>query len=116
MILMALFQHNLKGQSGNWRIVIFTKPATFATEIHLVQERLGKLFTASIGKGGELIMTEVKDGMETKPMMTLPYEAWLALSDCLSEVIPETKKEIVDAELKATKFHLEDMRKLLKIK
>jgi hypothetical protein len=49
------------------------------------------------------------------PFMILPYRFPLQeLIDALTNkyVLPPTKQQEIDAELKATKYHLEDMRKI----
>ena len=54
--------------------------------------------------------------MEETPTIWLNAVVWEAFAEAIRGVLPPAidKKE-VDAELKASKYHLEDMRKLLKL-
>lgn len=38
---------------------------------------------------------------------------WEALASTLREVVPNIEESVVESELKATKYHLEDMRSLV---
>lgn len=66
-------------------------------------------------KDGRLEMSELVEGeIDPEPTLKLPYEVW----DCLKHQLIDNKvrdKNEVEAELGATRYHLEDMRKLLKI-
>ena len=59
---------------------------------------------------------KVKEGFsfeDIKPAIELRESMWQELIDQLSREIKPTAKAEVDAELKATKYHLEDFRKLV---
>jgi len=43
----------------------------------------------------------------------LPSFAWQLLVDAITDTTPPTKKQAVEAELNATRVHLEDMRSLV---
>lgn len=74
----------------------------------------GRRFNYTIGKEGFLLATVVKEGeMAPNPLMILPFEFVDQFVDALIEKIPPVKKEVVESELNATKYHLEDMRKLV---
>lgn len=73
----------------------------------------GSLSTASIGEDGHMTLTERKEGEQNPPFMVIPYEAWSAFQELFSAVTPNIDAKEIDAELKATKFHLEDMRNLV---
>ena len=77
----------------------------------------GRFYNATIGKGGVLKLTEAKEGtLNPAPLMKIPGIAWQEIVNALYETAPPAKKEAVDAELKATIAHLEDLRMLLKLR
>lgn len=65
---------------------------------------------------GQLEMTEIQEGAtDPEPTLRLPVEVWNAFKEVLIDKKFREKSE-VEAELGATKYHLEDMRTLLKLK
>jgi len=65
-------------------------------------------------KDGNLEFSELKEGeMWPRPTMQIPESLLQKIIDAFSKEVPPTKKVELDAELKATKYHLEDMRKLV---
>jgi len=69
-------------------------------------------------KKGNLLWQEVKEDSDTSnliPFLKIPgYGINLSgLVDALSNKVPSTKEIETQSELKATKYHLEDMRKLV---
>jgi len=73
----------------------------------------GKRYNYTIGENGHMKATEVEDGMEPpSPLMIIPQDMLQDIVDAFTEKVPPTKRERVEAELEATKYHLEDMRKL----
>jgi hypothetical protein len=88
---------------GNWSVSIY------------IIEKGSKPSLASI-KDGNLEFTEIIPySADTKPTLILPKYLW----DIMKHTIIDDKvreKSEVEAELGATKYHLEDMRKLLKLK
>lgn len=108
------FKQNLEGKSGDWRCIVIQEPWNNRVKIYLFQVANGRTMQSSI-KDGKMELREIKEGQdpEDKPLLQVSREVWQALSDTLREVIPNIEKNEVDAELKATKYHLEDMRKLI---
>lgn len=87
-------------------------------DIRLVKHELGKSYNGYLDKGRlewqEIPEGSMWDGFHS--FMVVPYnfpiqELVDALTD--SKVLPPTKQVEIDAELKATRRHLEDMRKLV---
>lgn len=102
-------------EQGNWKIFINPRPYDFNVEIWLVNKQGIKTFNTNIEEG-RLKLLEVKEGVEDseqKPFLIVPRDVWQILSNAISESTPPIKKEIIESELKATKYHLEDMRKLV---
>jgi len=59
------------------------------------------------------VWVKLSEGEDVKtPTLRLNNEVFQQMIDSLSEQIKPTSQIEVDAELKATKYHLEDMRKL----
>lgn len=87
-------------------------------DIRLVKHELGKSYNGYLDKG-RLEWQEIKEGDEWSnyyPFMVVPYRFPIQeLIDALSDksILPPTKTIEFEAELKATKYHLEDMRKLV---
>lgn len=73
----------------------------------------GGFSNATVGEKGVLVITEIKEGEEYPPLLTMPRYVWGMLVDAINEQVPNEPKEVVDSELKATKFHLEDLRKMI---
>ena len=85
--------------------------------VWMMKEELGKMWNGYM-KDGNIEWQEVKDGGSTDkytPFMKIPRWAELqGLVDALSGQVATTKETSTIAELRATKYHLEDMRKLVK--
>ncbi len=108
------FKANIEGQSGDWKVIIYNEPWSDRVKIYITQKYKGQLFVGLIDKDGFIEMNEIPEGMaDVRPSMVLSRHTWLAMADCFSQGVPETKIEVVDAEIKAMKYHLEDMRALV---
>lgn len=79
----------------------------------------GKAFNGYMDKGN-IKWQEVKEGADTSlytPFIKIPGWGDVDLSglvNALTEKIPTEKETSTTSELRATKYHLEDMRKLVK--
>ena len=101
-----------------WIVVLQHTPWSDNYELNIgkVDVNNSKFYHASAEKNGYLKLTEVKEGESTDPILRIPGSAWQGLAEALRGVVPDTDVKEIDAELKATKYHLEDMRKLAKLK
>ena len=87
-------------------------------DIYLVKIELGKTYNGYL-KEGNIIWNEIDEGANWDahiPFMRIPHRFPIQeLIDALTdkEVLPTTKQAEIDSELKATKYHLEDLRKLV---
>lgn len=98
---------------NNIRVNIYNQPWSDRKSVYIVQDDGQKVLNFSDGK-----WREVKESFrydDVKPALELSREIWQLFIDELTNEIKPTAKAEVDAELKATKFHLEDMRKLMKL-
>ncbi len=100
---------------GGWVIKLFHSAYNDMVELWIGKKIDDKFYLAKVGMGGFLETHLVENGTrEENPTMRLNSEAWEGFAEAIRGVLPPAidKKE-VDAELKATKYHLEDMRNLV---
>ncbi len=101
--------------SPQWKVVAEQVPYADQKRVWILQIRPnGEIFNATANGDGHLVMKLYKEGdpMPT-PFMILPGPVWEQFVEAITEVQPPMKKEVVDAELKATKKHLQDFRRLV---
>jgi hypothetical protein len=84
-----------------------------SNKVWLVRRDARGTYNCTIEKGciEETLITE--NGIDQPCFFQLPIWVTQDIIDALVEKLPPTKKEAVDAELKATIRHLEDMRDLV---
>jgi len=97
-----------------WKVVVEQVPYADQKRIWILQIRSnGEVYNANAEKDGHLLMKLFKEGDPMPvPFMILPRMVWEQFVEAMTEIQPPVEKEVVDAELKATRYHLEDMRKL----
>ena len=101
------------------KIKIYTTPEFNQLQFLFYEERPdGKRY---IAKSIELIMEEYKPGDLIKPTLMLPgYTSGEFMKEMAEEIKKQGIRTKVDedneGELKATKYHLEDLRKITKLK
>jgi hypothetical protein len=100
------------------KVKIYSRPEFSEQEIIIYEERDGKRYVA---KPVEFVFKEYKDGKMVEPTIRLGQEFSIpfmqAMADELSKngIRTEMDKQN-EGSLAATKYHLSDLRKLLKIK
>lgn len=100
-----------------WVVSLNPSPWSDNMELWIAQVKQGKFYSGNVDKDGYLELKEVKEGLELQnPTLRINRRIWEGLAQALRGITPQVDKKEVDAELKATKYHLEDMRKLMKIK
>lgn len=112
----GLNYQSIQRQEGNWQIVVNPRPGSFEIEVWLINIEGGKARIANVDKNGYLQLKEIKDAYSTEdniPFMRVSHPVWELIVNAIAQVTPPLKKEVLDAELSATKFHLSDMRKLV---
>jgi len=101
------------------KVKIYTTPEFAQLQIIFYEERPdGKRY---IAKPVDLIMKEYKEGEPIEPTIILPD---FTSQEFMKQMAEEIKKQGIrtkldednEGELKANKYHLEDLRKLLKLK
>lgn len=97
-----------------WIVKVEDVPYAWQKRVWLLQvSKDGVIHNATVGKDGFLVMKLYKESEPLPtPLFVIPGMAWKPFVDAVTEALPPIEKEVVDAELKATRFHLEDMRKL----
>lgn len=98
----------------NFEVIVNRKPEWDAYEVFLINRVNGKVYNHHVTKDGAVEAVEIKEGdYEPKPLLRIPGLYWQEIVRAISKDLPNVTKDEVDAELKATKYHLEDMRKLV---
>ena len=96
------------------KVHIVKRPELFdSADVYIVQKIGSEVQLASV-KDNILEFKTIKEGVTpASPTIQIPLSIMQKLIDAFSEAQPPTKQIEVDAELKATKYHLEDLRKLV---
>ena len=109
-------QYNKEATVGEWKCFTQANAVMTRVSVYLCRTSFNHIVeVASLNKDGEVVMTKYDEGKEYKPFLSLPYLGWQAVLQCLGAIIPDEVITETSSELKATKYHLEDMRKLLKL-
>ena len=90
------------------------------TEVWLTRKEPGsKRYVIHI-VDGQPVEDEVELAVEPKPTLSMDRELLRLLVDCLTNAVPPTKREVVESQLlererllEQTKYHLEDMPRLV---
>lgn len=98
-----------------YEVYVKENPVTANCEVYIIDTSNGKRFVV---KPMELIWTEVEGGKEYEPTLAIPHyiarELFKAMKAAFTGAGIKTDDEnMIKAELKATKYHLQDMRKLV---
>lgn len=100
-------------QRGNYRIEVIRKPNADAVEVYLLATNGLETFSHHMEKG-QLVATSIKEGEDyIVPLLRVSGFVWGDIVRAITNDLPNVSREEIDAELKATKYHLEDMRKLV---
>lgn len=100
--------------NDGWVIVVRPVPWNDYQEIWIGQNINGKMYQFSVDKNGDLESKVVENGQEATPILRIPRNVWWSLAEAIRGVLPEPEPQ--KNELTATKYHLEDMRKLVFMK
>jgi hypothetical protein len=102
--------------NSKWEIIEQENIGGWNVRVWLIRKDTPRVEVAHINKDGMIEMSELKEGSsETSPTLNLNRDAWLALKEAMTDKKVEEVQETT-SELRATRYHLEDMRKLLKLK
>ena len=102
---------NMMFHGENWEIIEREAVGSFTVKIYLIYR--DSIISLAHIENSRVVLTEIKDGKEEQlPTFDMPLDAWRALKSAMIDKKVKDIKE-VDAELIATKYHLEDMRKIV---
>lgn len=98
----------------NYKVQIERKPTSDAINVWLIQYDQTQAY--NLNTDGETYKTTlIKEGDDFnvhKPFLCIPGVAWEAIAKAIAEEAPKDK-DVVDAELKATKTHLRDLQRIV---
>lgn len=116
---MALIKNindtQIKTDQG-WIISVRNKPYCDVVEVWLAKQEMDRIDVCHFNNKGKMIMSKFVEGKEPEPTMCVNGRIWEGIRQAINGVAETPDKKAVDAELIATKYHLEDMRKLMKLK
>lgn len=101
-------------KNNEWKIKKENEFSRGWVKVWLYQEIGNVIWVAHFSGKGELSIEEVNPNKgEVAPTMILPAMGWDRMIESFKNQETTYHEKEVDAELKATKYHLEDMRKLI---
>lgn len=105
---------NKEAEFNGWRVIVQQAPSAFAVRLYILKVEHGKVYIGKI-KDNHLEMEEIKEGAEgfNDFAFECPRPVWDTLAMCITGTVENIDKKEIDAQLKATQYHLEDMRKLV---
>ncbi|MCR4307095.1 MAG: hypothetical protein NUV80_00885 [Candidatus Berkelbacteria bacterium] len=100
------------------KIIFYTNPARIGVDMLILDEQNGKKYLA---KPMKIVFEEYEYSVDVEPTLRLPdmnaQEFMRAMAEALDEQGVKTDKDSkIAGTLDATKYHLEDLRSLLKLK
>ena len=102
---------------GGWIVSVRHQPYSDLVEVWIAQQDARGTSVIHFDKNGSMVATLLKEGaVDPEPTMKVNGWIWNGIRQAINGVEITPDKQAVDAELKATKYHLEDVRKLLKLK
>ena len=102
--------------NDRFKIQVHKFPGYDRVDVYIYSRGNNGTVNYSIREDGGIEAKEVPEAVEykeIKPFMSIPGIMWEDLVLALTEQLPDISKREIDAELKATKYHLEDMRRLV---
>ena len=96
---------------NNWKVYVQENFGQMSVRVYLINK--DRIPSIAHIKNGRVELEEMIEGSEpSEPTLELPLDAWEGLKAAMVEN-HERDKNTVEAELGATKYHLEDMRKIV---
>jgi hypothetical protein len=99
-----------------WLISVKFTPWSDVVEVWIANKRreVGKIDIYHFDDKGQMIASDFKEGASgPAPTMIINRRIWEGIQRAFQGIKETPEKQSVDAELKATKNHLEDMRKIV---
>lgn len=102
--------------SDGYFVKLWHKPMADAVELFIGHTSPQGTEIAHIDKNGLLKWDKVKEGgFEICPTIQMNRLIWDCISRALQGVAQPPEQSHIEGELQATKYHMEDLRKLLKL-
>lgn len=101
---------------GHYKIQVHKFPGHNRVDVYVYSREGNAVKNYSIKEDGMIWAKDVPEAVEykdIKPFMSIPGMMWDEFVLALTEQLPDVSKREIDAELKATKYHLEDFRKIV---
>jgi hypothetical protein len=100
-----------------WMISIRFTPWSDNVDVWIANKTRDNTYIYHFDKTGTMVEKKLKEGeLEIEPSMRFNRRVWEGIQRAMQGIEETPEKQSVDAELKATKYHLEDLRKLTKLK
>lgn len=99
--------------NSHFEVVANPRIGTDAVEVYFVSRNGTAPSIIHFDQEGYTHVDDIKAGVEQKPTMIIPRSYYEELVRALSNDLPNINRDVVNAELSATKYHLEDMRRLV---
>jgi len=116
MIINNIKDTQVKTDDG-WLISVRCRPYNDQVEVWFAYQRSVTTEICYFNETGIMMMRKLDEGdLDPPPTMRINRNIWDGLRQAINGVEETPQKQSVDAELKATKYHLEDMRKIAKVK
>ena len=98
-----------------WMVSVRFQPWSDRVEVWIANRREGRgTDIYHFDERGNMIASELKEGVaDPGPTMIINRFIWEGIKKSIQGIEELPDKKEVDAELKATKYHLEDLRKLV---
>lgn len=116
MIIKDIKDIQVKTDDG-WYISVRSKPYNDQIEIWFAYQKGGLSEVCYFNETGTMVLKKLNEGeLDPPPTMQISRNIWDGLRQAINGIEETPQKQSVDAELKATKYHLEDMRIIAKVK
>lgn len=96
-----------------WLISTRYTPYSDMVQVWIAKRNGADIDVYHFNNNGEMKAEKLKEGVEPEPAMKLLSWIWDGFRQSINGVEEIPEKQALDAELTATKYHLEDMRKLV---
>lgn len=102
-------------EDSSLKIMIQESIGNFSVNVWFYRKNIADKFEVmSINKDGLPVFTEQKEAFTIPiPTFAIPIPMWNSFKNAILAEMPNPNIGVFEAELKATKYHLEDMRKLV---
>lgn len=115
MITKNINDTQVKTEDG-WIISVRNRPYGDFVEVWIARQDHNGIGVCHFEKNGRMEISKLKEGLEPEATMKINSFIWDGIRQAINGVEETPQKQALDAELKATKYHLEDMREIVKVK